>query len=228
MYLTTAIRHLVLLTISLATIPFFSQAQKAYSVLKSNRPVDPARYDEIKGSPYLYKDWQKAEIVGSDGTILHDVYVNFNGLTRQLEMKKDGTVSEINVTSYLKVIVETDNGQQTFFRGIHPQFGAELICLPYDGQQIKLIKEFTVRKQDTEIQSPMNPTVYEKFIPSSEYYLMVNGQLSPVKIKKKKIIEVLGYKSEIERYLKQAGMSLNNEQNLVKLLSFVETDLYHQ
>lgn len=29
-------------------------AQKAYTILESHKELDPSRYDEIKGSPYLY------------------------------------------------------------------------------------------------------------------------------------------------------------------------------
>jgi hypothetical protein len=200
-------------------------AQQSVSVLETTRPVDPSRYEDIKGSPYLYEVWVPAEIVGSNGEIYHDVLINFNGLTRQIEMKKNGMVSQMNPISYLKVIATTENGTETFFRGIHPDLGAELLCLPYDGQRVKLLKEFSVKKQENEVQTPMRPTVFEKFVPSSEYYIMIDGNITPIKLKKKKIIEALGMKSEIDSFIKKEKINLSTEKGLVKLLNYYESDL---
>ncbi len=215
------------LTLLAIGLPYAAWPQKAYTVLETKRPIDPSRYDEIKGSPYLYKEWQKAEVVGADGKILKDVYVNYNGLTHQLEMKENGEVSEMDAASYLKVMVATANGNASFFRGIHPQFGAKLICLPYDGQRLKLIKDFNVSKQDLQIQSPMGPEVHERFVATTHYFLMIDGQIFPIKLKKKKIIGVLGNKTAIEKYLEQENLNLNNEGDLVRLLVYYEADLHH-
>lgn len=212
-------------TFLLITISNILWAQGVATVVKASHPLNPARYDEIKGSPYLYDTWYKAKIVGSDGKIYEDMAVNFNGLTHQLELKKDGRVSQLNNASYLKVIIHTDSGEEAFFRGIHPAFGANLVCILFDGEHIKLLKMFTVRKQATEVQTPMNPTVFEKFVPNAEYYLMIDGDLTQIKLKKKKIIEALGHKSAIEAYVKENKIDLSQEIGIKALLQQYESTM---
>ncbi|HHL53155.1 MAG TPA: hypothetical protein ENJ39_07230 [Flammeovirgaceae bacterium] len=200
-------------------------AQKAYTILESHKELDPSRYDEIKGSPYLYNDWLPATVVGSDGKMHENILVNYNGLTGELEIKRENRQTEMEPSSYLKVMVHTPAGTQAFYRGIHPQLGNKLVCVLYDGVRVKLIRDFKVRKQENEMQTPLNPTVFEKFVAQSDYYLMLEGLLHPVKIKKKKIMALLDHKQEIEKYIKENNLNLNTTEDVIKLLAYYETTL---
>ena len=95
----------------------------------------------------------------------------------------------------------------------------------YDGVRVKLIRDFKVRKQENEMQTPLNPTVFEKFVAQSDYYLMLEGLLHPVKIKKKKIMALLDHKQEIEKYIKENNLNLNTTEDVIKLLAYYETTL---
>jgi hypothetical protein len=67
------------------------------------------------------------------------------------------------------------------------------------------------------------PTAFESFERTSTYYLMINGNLNKVRLKKKKIIEALGHKSEVEVYIKQEKIDLGSEVGLKDLLNYYDS-----
>lgn len=195
---------------------------KIYDVSKT-RVIDQSTYEEIKGTPYLYSDWYPAKLLDSEGKYHKFSEVNFNGFTHELESKADGQVEEFIAHAYLKIIVNTGANENTFIRGIHPEFARNIVCIMYDGQKVKFIKDFEVKLEESVVQTPGIPTVFEKFSASKEYYLMLGANLNKVKLKKKSIIELLGSKTELEKYLKQEKINVSTESGLISLLSYYET-----
>jgi hypothetical protein len=223
--LTHAVLARIIITIMVMIISLECWSQEGsviYSVAKT-RVIDHSQYDEIKGSPYLYNDWLEAEVLGTEGKIYHFPLVNFNGFTHELELKKDDRVEELIGSSYLKVTLNTGTNKETFLRGLHPEFEQNLVCILYDGQKVKLIKTFDVRVEESVVQTPGAPSVFEKFSRSKNYYLLKDSDLSKVRIKKKSVIAVLGHKSELEQYLKQKKINLNSESALITLLNYYES-----
>lgn len=207
------------------TISLMGQAQNATTIydVSKTRVIDQSNYEEIRGTPYLYEDWYPAKLLDADGKYHKFPAVNFNGYTHELESKTDGEVEEFIGHAYLKIIVNTGKYEHTFIRGIHPDFGRDIVCILYDGQNVKFIKEFRVKLEESVIQTPGIPTVFEKFSPTKNYYLMVDFELNKTKLKKKSIIELLGHKTEIEKYLKQEKININSESGLIRLLNYYES-----
>jgi hypothetical protein len=206
----------------IALMGWAQDGNKIYDVSKT-RVVDQSNYEEIRGTPYLYEDWHAAKLLDTEGKYHDFSEVNFNGYTHELESKNDGLVEEFIGHAYLKIIVNTGKNEDTFIRGIHPDFGRKIVCILYDGQEVKFIKEYSVKLEEAVMQTPGIPTVFEKFSPNKNYYLMVDSNLTKTKLKKKSIIEILGYKTEIEKYLKQEKINVSSEDGLIRLLNYYES-----
>jgi len=202
-----------------------SRAQKVYSAINVNQDIDPSRYDEIQGSPYLYKVWQKAQIIRSNGEVNYESELNYNGLTQQLEIKENEKSKPLPAYTFIKVLVEGDNGTEAFLQRIHPDFGDKVICVSYDGQRVKLIKIFTIRLEESGAQTPIYRTPFEKFVPHLDYYIMTDGSLASIALKKKKVIKVLGHNAEIEQYIKEHNLTLKKEFDLIQLLKHYEANI---
>ena len=221
----SSLAKLALISYLVLAVSNISLSQDVYSAIKVNQDIDPARYDKIQGSPYLYDVWYKAQVISPNGTINNEEALNYNGLTQQLELKENNITKPLPQGTFLKVLVETENGSEAFLSRIHPDFGSQMVCVAYDGQQVKLIKIFTVRLEESGAQTPIYPAVFEKFVRRLEYYIMVNSALSSVPLKKKKIIKILGHSAEIEKYTKEHNLSLKKEAELVQLLKYYEANL---
>jgi hypothetical protein len=215
-----------IITASLAIIQSITGwAQDRHSVynVEDKKVYSHARYDEIKGSPYLYEKWLPADILGSDGKFHKYPKVNFNGLTNEIESDNDGNIIQFARSYFITVTFDTESGKETFLGGAHPEFGKKLVCLLFEGHKVKLYKHFDVEVEESVAQTPGIPTVFESFERTSTYYLLINGNLKKVRLKKKKIIEALGHKPEIEGYVKKEKIDLGSEDGFKTLLSYYET-----
>jgi len=216
----------IILTFFAITMSFSTWAQDRHSVynVEDNKVYSHAKYAEIKGSPYLYDEWLPAKFLGSDGKVYDHTKVNFNGLTNEIESDpEDGELIQLARSYFIKVTFDTGSGKETFLAGAHPEFGKKLVCLLYDGQKVKLYKYFSVEVEESVAQTPGIPTVFESFERTSSYYLLLNGSLNKVRLKKKKIIEALGHKSAIEGYIKKEKIDVGSEEGLKLLLSYYDT-----
>jgi hypothetical protein len=109
-------------------------------------------------------------------------------------------------------------------RGINPKFGLDLVCISYNGQKIKLVKSFQARKEEAHTTTAAS----QKFLPTLDYFLITNGQLENISIRKKRIIKILGHEDEIETFLEKNNNSLKTEPELIQLLGFYEEELLNQ
>jgi len=216
---------LITLVCSSGQLTWAQEGQTIYSSQSKTRTIDHSEYNDIKGSPYIYDKWVSARILGTDGIFFDFEKVNFNGFSHQLEVKTDGVTEEIIPDSFLKAIIETSEGKNTFMRGIHPDLGQNIICILYDGNKVKLIKKFDVRIEESVSQTPGVPTVFTKFATTKEYYIMLERNLSKTKLKKKSVISILNFKSQLENYIKQEKLNLNKESDMVLLLTYYELTL---
>lgn len=222
--ISTLAKYVLILSFVFA-VSTMSRAQEVYSATNISQDVDPSRYDIIQGSPYLYKVWQKAKIISSNGEVYYESELNYNGLTQQIEIKENEKSKPLPAYTFIKISVENENGTDAFLKRIHHDFGDNVVCVSYDGQQVKLIKIFTVRLEESGGQTPIHPKAFERFVPRMEYYLMTDGRLVSVALKKKKVIKALGHNAEIEQYIKEHNLTLKKESDLIQLLEYYEANI---
>lgn len=196
-----------------------SFAQLVPSVHNPDQYVDPARYDEIQGSPYMYKNWQPGEILEANGSARSETEINYNGLTGEIEVRTDGEREVLMTGSFLKVTINFENKyDNVFVRGLHPEFGIALACIVFDGQSIQLVKIFQVRKEISTSRG-----ISERFVPRIDYFLIREGQLVNINIRKKKILKELNpSKVDLEAYLKETNNDLKTESDFIDLLKYYD------
>ena len=199
-------------------LSYESFSQNAYQAYKK-RKVRAEEYASIDGSPYLYDEWLKAEVIAANGKVFTDEKVNYNAYTQELEHYEANEVKEMITGSYLKVSFLTDDGRQVFMRGLHPELGMDLVCVLYDGKSVDFAKKVIVIVQDYD-----NPNTGRKFIPSTEYFIIKEGRLSWINLKKKKILSVFeDHYAELEKYLEDNNLKLRSEAEVIKFLDYYES-----
>ena len=197
------------------------RAQNTSPLLKISEEVNVGRYDRIQGSPYYYDDWQKGSVLASNGQVYENVALNFNGDSHELELKEDDRVRQLILGGYIKVTIPQDTYSDVFIRGINPKFGMDLVCVSYNGQKIKLVRNFQIRKEKYHTTT----TTTQKFLPTVDYYLVINGQIEGISIRKKKIIKILGHEKEAEAFLTQNNNPVKSEKDLIQLLNYYDAEL---
>ncbi len=185
---------------------------------------------EVIGTPFLYDDWKdgiifmydKKEFIGLK--LKFDIYNNellylntndhktysINKNAIQKFIIKDGSVEEIYTKYFLKGI-----------SGISPEMNFVKLLFAGDSKLIKLSKKNLVKGKEVQAYSSSSN---DKFV-YQEFYLILkkNGELIKIKQNKNSIIKVFPEKeSEINTFLKKNPLDLKIEENLIKILEFIE------
>ncbi len=215
-----------LLSCLLLLVSFSIAAQT--SVLSTNsQPIDEDRYDEIKGSPYLFKDPVKADILTVKDEIIEDVYLNYNGYDHGIEVYKNGRVTFLDENKYAKIIIQK--------HGLKNNVDGDMVLVPtpqksgtkglyfqeiYSSPTVTLYKKFRIAKKENKINTPGETVVQQRFSKYTDYYLHQDGELTLVKDKLDDFIKVLGHKDELKSYAKKNKNKLKSDQDIKELMEY--------
>lgn len=204
-------------------------AQADSLLLVNSKTVDDRRYDDIKGSPFLFKNPVKARVIRNDANIIDDVMLNYNGYTRNFEIASGDAMIELDRSWYLRVeIPAADNpevadeiiGDKLIFqRGIAAKFNDQFTMLLYVGDDLFLIKDFNVEKRTNTVQDVGKTVEFEKFTPRRHYYIKRRGKLNQIRLKKKSLIDALD-NPEVEKYIKSNKLRCDSEEEVIQVLEF--------
>lgn len=199
----------------------FSSAAQPFTFLNSSL-VDTSRYLDIKRSPYLYDQWQSAEISNRSGLKIENVQLNFNGYEQKFEVTQQGKQITIDDNLYDQIVVNVDGVTELFLRGIHYELATELANVIYNGEEVKLIRIFTVRLDETIQDSPGESLVTSRFAESRTYTILYNSKLSNVRLTTRRIGKVLKNKELIKQIVTREKLDVGTESGARRLLSFFE------
>lgn len=196
----------------------------------------PARltpYSDIEGSPYLFSDWAKADIVTTNGGLKEDVAYRFNIHDNELEV-----VNEAGNTIYLNkdyldyvvlqrpsILIAQSNVQGLlpnllfkkgfdFIKGVGSK---ELVNVLAEGNSYTLIRKF----YSDLVTPPKNsyaPTAGRMFVFEESFYLIdANQNVTGVKNRSSVILKALN-PEDLElakKIIKEGKLDLGREDHLV-------------
>ena len=193
-------------------------------IFTNAQSIDPDRYKDIKGSPYLFKDWQMGFIIDDKEKSIKVAQLNYNGYSRFFEVKEGDKFIELDSKAYQRVEVDAEEGEDNivFQRGIHPFFKGKFVMVLYANENLSLIKESYMGLYENTIQDVGKTREIKRFTPINNHFVLRGDQLEKIKIKKKEILKILNNEKNVEKILKEYKIKLNNEKDLVKLLKLLD------
>jgi hypothetical protein len=198
-------------------------AQSEITLLNS-RPVDPDRNDQIKGSPYIFKDWVKADITPTAGLLIEGVDMNFNGYSRQFEIRKGKEFIELEERDFVSITLSSpDESCSTvaFLKYPHSKLNNQYPLFVYNGNKYQLLKDFRVTLVENKVEAPGGTKVFKTFNDVYSYYLKEDQSLTSIKLNKKDLLEKFNLLG-VEAYIKSEKLNLSTESGVCQLVSWVE------
>ena len=207
-------------------------AQKQRVKFTNARDFDEKRYSEIKGSPYYFKDWVSSTIYATDHFVYENILINYNGHTQNFEATEGGKWIELNMDWIRRIevkrkgnekVFKTIEGEEVIFqRVLQPNFPDKFAVLLYEGKNIQLMQEWRVALSEKKVETPGKTDVFERFMAKKNHYLLKNGDLKPIKLKKKNLFQELGNAQKLEAFAKKEKIKFDSKQDLKRLLSYFE------
>ncbi len=210
-------------TLSLLCIALFGNSQKL--IVQNVSTIDEKRYENVKGSPYLFKGWATATLVGTKGNKTENIKINYNGFAKEWEVLVDDKHITLETTDYKELLITPPESKEEllFKRGLHKDYATKFPQVIYKGEQIVLIKNFIITKSLNKIQNVGKTIEVERFGSRNDYWMIKDNKVVAFKMKKKEVLKQLGDKSAIAGFYKKEKINLTKTEDVEKLLAYYES-----
>jgi len=230
--LHSADRKIYLSLLLVAVLLCTAHSQNREITYTNSKPIKENRYDDIKGNPMYFEDWVTGKIMRHDALIYEDVVLNYNGYSRTFEIKTGDEMIELDGSVYLRVDVDAaDNPHAAdriptedfaFQKNLHSRFNDDFVIILFAENDVMLIKEFRVNIAKHTIQDVGKSIDFKDFNRKELYYLKADGRLTPLRYKKKVILNAFD-KPEVESFISENKLRLKTEADLIALARFYST-----
>lgn len=200
-------------------------AQKDVEIV-NGKSINPNRYDRYIGDPYWFDDWREATLVNNDFLVMEGILINFNGDTREVEVRKGDEFVELARSYYLRIEIEPlpGEGQETliFQRGAHASFGDKFMQIMYRSNNFILAKEFYCDLVEPHVETIHGSNSKFRFAKKEVVHFCENGRSRVVRRKPAQIVKLFDGNAAMKNYLKKNKPNLRSDEELVKLFRFYE------
>lgn len=203
----------------------------AYSQLgnvlgNANEVIREKKYEEIDGSPYLFKSWLIGVLIDSEGKVFPDLLMKYDSYKERLEVNQSGKILEITASFYqaftLNEVDESSNEIKIHkfiieksFPGFKNPVFLELLA---DGKN-QLLKKHTTYFLQENVTSYGSTVSKKRFQTKSAYYIRYADKVVEVKLSKGSILENFPNQSA---YFK--SNKIKKEVDLIKFVDFLNME----
>ncbi len=218
---------ITLTLLALLLVSSVSLAQNQIKMFTNAQAIDPKRYDEIKGDPMFFKEWQTGIIIDNRDSVYNDLKLNYNGFEEEFEvLQNNRSYIALDNKYYKRIIINSEqglDGKLIFEKSPVSKFKGKFLQLLHKGEDISLYKYLEARKSEVTVQDVGKTRVFENFSKLPAYYILKDGKLSVIRMKKKVFLAELGDRKTLEGHMKKNKLSLNKDLDIQKLMKFYES-----
>lgn len=185
-----------------------------------------AQFDAIKDEAYANTNFINGNIYQEDQLIKSGVPMRYNAFADEIEIKKNST--DVDYGALIKdpdIFVKVGKNLYVFipFEGSNEKGGYFNVLS--DGKNYDLYKKTTATFQEAKKAA----TTYAKATPPSfsknvTYYLVEDGRFLEMPKSKSRILKMMNSKKkEINSYVKENKLNIDNEGDLIQLVSYFDS-----
>lgn len=198
-------------------------AQREEVILLNTQEIDEDRYEDIRGYPFIWEDWQAGIVINNKGESAEVEKINFNAHTQTFEVKKGVRFIELATEDQQEVVITSSEGPLVFQKTIHPDLPLKFNQLLYKGATLQLVKS-TEKEISTKVfQNVGKKVTVEQFVKRETFYLIEKGELRRLKISKKALLKALEQSKKLDAYIKKNKLKLKEDKDLIKFFAYYES-----
>ncbi len=199
---------------------FCVQAQFIQDI--SGKPVLTKNYLNIKGSAYLYNDWQKGIVKLNNGKVYKNVFLKYDLVNDELFFKKPSSDEILGfVDDIFEFSITTDVKTLNFKKGFPPaeRFTKNSFYEILQGVTVTLLKKQT--KVILETKAYNAASTDRQFDENIAYYVFINNKTERIKKDKKSLIAALSDKKDaVEEYINKEKLKFKTDEELIAVIKF--------
>ena len=209
--------------------PIWSQGNKI--ILINREPLDTTRYDDFKGSPYLFDKLVKVNIKGVNGEEFKGLKGNYNGFDNDFEIVQNGSYIRLPSKIYPEImILKSDNpSRKDVIRdtliirsNINSKLSSGYHVVLHEGDKYILANYFYVKDYENTVQTPGVATSFRRFNRKNELAVIMDDTIVKFKLSTKNIQKAFSDDPYIQQYIKSTKNKLNSEQALIEMFDEID------
>ena len=208
-----------------------SQAMENYAKLASGNGsnfgnsmmfYNPKR--QIDGKFHLFEDWSNTAVIhtlSDDKFLVKRINLNIKRNSFEAKMNESDSIFSFTFNNIKKIVVNNKTYKNYYYDDDNRVY--EML---YESDDYKFMKGFEV----TLITASANPLVNrpnDKYVRGEDYFIMIEGVINPIKLKKKSLYKTLeldkSNTSRLNMFVESNSLSLKKEEDIVKLLEYFNT-----
>lgn len=196
-----------------------------------NVVIRTKKYEDIKGTAYLYPSWAAGTLTEKSGKVFTNLLIKYDSYKDRVELNQDGQIMEISALEYPKfTLTYAESGtndvmKHSFSTGYDiPGFSrTNYFDLIYEGR-ITLLRKYKTSFVEENVTSYGTSDAQKSFQLNKLYFVIDQNKISKeLKLNKKSILEAFPEQSEqIETFLKDQKMKAKSESDLIKIITFLD------
>ena len=177
---------------------------------------------QIDGKFHLFEDWSNTAVIhtlSDDKFLVKRINLNIKRNSFEAKMNDSDSIFSFTFNNIKKIVINNK-----IYKNYYYDDDNRVYEMLYDSDNYKLMKGFDV----TLITGSANPLVNrpnDKYVRGEDYFIMVNGAISQVKLKKKPIFKLLTdgdklNKSKLDMFVDSNSLSLKKVEGVIKVLEY--------
>lgn len=204
-------------------------SQSSGRISSGNAVTFDDRYQGVKGTPYIFSEWQKGLVFPSNMDAIHIEYLNFDRHSLELCQKENEDSKPSLLNKYLIDSFRVAGTSDTLeFRRVKLPEASEYLYMElvyHGGVTLFLDYAKTFNEADYE-QSYSADRRYDEYVDTPGHYLQLEqgGELYFVKKNKKQFSSLFGaYSGQVLEYMKAEKTSLKSREDLISLMQYYDS-----
>ena len=177
---------------------------------------------QIDGKFHLFEDWNNSAVIhtlSDDKFLVKRINLNIKRNSFEAKMNDSDSIFSFTFNNIKKIVINNK-----IYKNYYYEDDNRVYEMLYDSENYKLMKGFDV----TLITGSANPLVNrpnDKYVRGEDYFIMVSGAISQVKLKKKAIFKLLTdgdklNKSKLDIFVDSNSLSLKKVEGVIKVLEY--------
>jgi|GEM_PF-3422739 len=207
-----------------ATISTETDAGRIEYLNQSIRPVEINRYLEVFGNPFLNKKFSQAVLMDAGNQQVPLGPVNYNAYSARIEFRQGESQFQFLPNYFPRLMLTNGNGQEELLvYGLLPGLEKKYSTLLLNTDVLKVATHLEVSRVENEGFSKVSGNAQkERFIPVRSLYIWYNGRWVRSGFKVKMIAKEFGLEKEMKTFLRKNKLSLKDNGDLLKLMTYVK------
>ena len=205
-----------------------SQAMENYAQLASGNGAsfgnsmmfyNAKRY--IDGTVHLFESWNNTAVIhtiSDEKFLVKRVNLNLKRNSFEAKMNDSDSIFSFTFNNIKKIVINNK-----IYKNFYYDDDNRVYEMLYDTDEYKFMKGFEVKL----ISGSANPMVNrpnDRYVRGEEYFMMLNGSISPTKLKRKSIFRLLkldkSATSKMDMFIESNSLSLKKVDDIIKILEY--------